>query len=130
MLAIRVDLDDHRPLEDQIVTALRNGLAQGLVLPGQELPSVRQLAGDLGVHWNTVARAYRRLADEDLLSVRPGRSVVAREQMKSNARMSHAALHDRFVDAVAAGLLGGLSHKDVVTAFRVALAGFAARKSL
>jgi GntR family transcriptional regulator len=127
-MTIRIDLDEDRPLEEQIVTALRTGLAQGLVGPGQELPSARQLAGDLGVHWNTVARAYRRLADEGLLSVRPGRSVVAREQVRTTARVSRTALRGRFTEAVAAGVLGGLSRKEILGAFREALAGFGQEK--
>lgn len=127
-MTIRIDVNDPRPLEEQIVTALRNSLAQGVVVPGQELPSVRQLAGDLGVHWNTVARAYRRLADEGLLSVRRGRSVLAREQVRSNTRLSRAALRDRLTEALAAGVLGGLSRQELTDAFREALAGFDIRK--
>jgi DNA-binding transcriptional regulator YhcF (GntR family) len=127
-MTIRIDLEDERPLEEQIVTALRNGLARGAIAPAQELPSVRQLAGDLGVHWNTVARAYRRLADEGLLSVRRGRSVVARETARSTARVSRTALRSRLTDVLAEAVLGGLSRKDVTEAFEEALAGFDERK--
>jgi len=45
------------------------------VAPGDVLPSVRRLAVDLGVHFNTVADAYRTLADEGWLDVAQGRSV-------------------------------------------------------
>ena len=90
---------------------------------------MRQLAGDLGVHWNTVARAYRRLADEGLLTVRRGRGAVTRDQPRTHARMGRAALRERFCDAVAAGLLGGLSRKDIAEAFKEALANFGDRRS-
>jgi DNA-binding transcriptional regulator YhcF (GntR family) len=127
-MTIRIDLDDARPLEDQIVTALRNGFARGAIAPGQELPSVRQLAGDLGVHWNTVARAYRRLADDGLLNVRRGRSVVAREPARSSARVSRTALRSRLTDLLAEAVLGGLSRKEVTGAFEEALAGLDERR--
>jgi GntR family transcriptional regulator len=127
-MTIRIDLEDGRPLEEQIVTAVRNGLARGDIARGQELPSVRQLAGDLGVHWNTVARAYRRLADEGLLNVRRGRSVVVREPARSTARVSRTALRSRLTDVLAEAVLGGLSRKDVTETFQEALAGFDERR--
>jgi GntR family transcriptional regulator len=124
---IRIDLNDPRPLEDQIADGLRQAIAQGGVAGGEDLPSVRQLAGDLGVHWNTVARAYRKLADEGLLTVRRGRGAVTRELPRTHARMSRAALRERFCDAVTAGVLGGLSHKDIAETFKEALASFGER---
>ena len=126
-MTIRIDLEDARPLEDQIAAALRQSLAQGGVAPGAELPSVRQLAADLGVHWNTVARAYRRLADEGLLSVRRGRGAVASERLRSYDKVTRAGLRDRFAEAMAAGVLGGLTRKDISEAFREALAAFGDR---
>ena len=124
---IRIDLNDNRPLEDQIAAGLRHAIAQGAVAAGEDLPSVRQLAGDLGVHWNTVARAYRRLADEGLLTVRRGRGAVTREQPRANARMTRTALRDRLAESVAAGLLGGLSRKDIADIFKETLANFGDR---
>lgn len=120
---IRIDLDSPKPLEEQITLALRQALAQGDLRPGEDLPSVRQLAGDLGVHWNTVARAYRRLSDEGLLTVRRGRGAVVRERPRS-ARLSRSMLRDRFTEVVAAGLLGGLTRDHIAATFQEALAGF------
>ena len=125
---IRIDLDSPKPLEEQIVAELRRAIAQGVVNTGDELPSARQLAGDLGVHWNTVARAYRRLADEGLIVVRHGRSAVVVAQRRTPVRVAKASLRERFTEAVAAGLVGGLSHDDIAHVFSEALAGFPERK--
>jgi GntR family transcriptional regulator len=125
---IRIDLDSPKPLEEQIIVGLRQAVAQGAVDPGDELPSVRQLAGDLGVHWNTVARAYRRLADEGLLLVRRGRSAVVGSPRRTTVRMTRASLRERFTEAVAAGLVGGMSRDDIAHLFSEALAGFPERK--
>jgi DNA-binding transcriptional regulator YhcF (GntR family) len=124
---IRIDVSGPKPLEEQIIQALRQALAQGGIAAGEELPSVRQLAGDLGVHWNTVARAYRRLADEGLLVVRRGRGAVVRDTPRTVTRMTKAGLRGRFAEVVAAGLLGGASKKDVAQAFEEALADFSER---
>jgi GntR family transcriptional regulator len=127
VLVIHIDLTSDRPLEEQIALALRQVVAQGTVEPGAELPSVRQLAGDLGVHWNTVARAYRRLAAEGLLIVRRGRGVVVKDTPRTSARLTKGGLREQFAQAVAVGLLGGLSRKDVIQAFEEALADFGGR---
>ena len=125
---IAIHLDSPTPLEEQIVLALRQELARGALRAGDELPSVRQLAGDLGVHWNTVARAYRRLAGEGLLAVRRGRGAVIRGALRTTVPASPSTLRERFAEAIAAGLLGGLSRRDIAQTFREALAGFGERK--
>lgn len=55
-------------------------LVGGKLAPGSELPSVRRLALDLGVHFNTVAEAYRTLADEGWLDLRHGRGATVIER--------------------------------------------------
>jgi DNA-binding transcriptional regulator YhcF (GntR family) len=125
---VRIDLADARPLEEQIATALRQAIAQGAVGADQNLPPVRQLAGDLGVHWNTVARAYRKLADEGLVTVRRGRGAVTRGQPRARTRLTRAALRARLAEAVAAGVLGGLSRQDIAAVFQEALASFGERR--
>lgn len=56
-------------------------LVEGALLPGAQLPSVRRAAMELGVHFNTVAEAYRVLAAEGWLDLRHGRGarVIDRE---------------------------------------------------
>lgn len=78
---IQIDLDSATPVNRQIVDQLRTRLVEGTVAPGDVLPSVRRLAVDLGVHFNTVADAYRTLADEGWLDVAQGRSVRVLERI-------------------------------------------------
>jgi DNA-binding transcriptional regulator YhcF (GntR family) len=70
---IRIDLDDATPVNRQIVEQLRTLMVEGAVAPGESLPSVRRLAIDLGVHFNTVADAYRVLAEEGWVEISHGR---------------------------------------------------------
>ncbi|OFW11221.1 MAG: hypothetical protein A3H96_25605 [Acidobacteria bacterium RIFCSPLOWO2_02_FULL_67_36] len=72
---IQIDLGSATPVNRQIVDQLRTRLVEGTLAPGAVLPSVRRLAVDLGVHFNTVADAYRTLANEGWLDVAQGRSV-------------------------------------------------------
>ena len=64
------------PAYEQIVSGLRAVLVAREFEPGSQLPTVRQLAVDLGVHHNTVAEAYRVLAAEGWLELRRGRGAV------------------------------------------------------
>ena len=70
---IRVDLGSTVPAGRQIVDAIRTHLVEGELAPGDALPSVRRLAMELGVHFNTVAQAYRQLAEEGWLDLKHGR---------------------------------------------------------
>jgi GntR family transcriptional regulator len=84
---LRIDLDSAVPAYAQIVAQLRALLVSGELRPGQRLPPVRQLAIDLGVHHNTVALAYRELAEEGWLDLRRGRGaqVLPRTEPKVSA---------------------------------------------
>lgn len=77
---VRIDLDSALPVNRQIVDQLRTLLVEGAVAPGNILPSVRRLAIDLGVHFNTVADAYRMLAEEGWLEISHGRGVRVRNR--------------------------------------------------
>ena len=77
---LQIDLDSTTPVNRQIVDQLRLRLVAGGIRPGDALPSVRRLAIDLGVHFNTVADAYRTLAEEGWLDVSQGRAVRVRER--------------------------------------------------
>jgi GntR family transcriptional regulator len=67
---IRIDLSSPVPAYQQIVDAVRALLVEGAVAPGAVLPPVRRMAMDLGIHFNTVAEAYRVLAAEGWLDLR------------------------------------------------------------
>jgi len=73
---LTVSLSSPIPLHDQIVAGLRDLIAAGALATGDELPPVRQLAADLGINLNTVARAYRELTDAGLLASVRGRGTV------------------------------------------------------
>ena len=71
--SIVVDFDSAVPLYRQIADGLRALIARGSLAAGDELPSVRALGGRLGVNLNTVAKAYRLLAEEAVVALDQGR---------------------------------------------------------
>jgi GntR family transcriptional regulator len=73
---LTVDANDKRPLYQQIVDGVKALIARGALREGATLPSVRQVAGDLGVNLNTIAVAYRQLQEEGFLAIRHGTGTV------------------------------------------------------
>jgi GntR family transcriptional regulator len=69
---IRVETSSGMPITRQIAAQIRAQCASGTLQPGQRLPSVRALAGELAVNQNTILRVYERLTGEGLLERRHG----------------------------------------------------------
>src|SRR6201995_4963023 len=61
-----------RGLTGWLADAIRTAIMDGRLRPGTPLPATRTLAGDLGVSRGVIVEAYQRLADEGLVSGRPG----------------------------------------------------------
>jgi DNA-binding transcriptional regulator YhcF (GntR family) len=73
-----LSLDETNPLPKymQIVEQARAFVAEGKLKPGMQLPSVRQLASDLGINVNTVLTAYHALETEEIILLRHGSRAV------------------------------------------------------
>ena len=69
---LEVDPKDPTPLYAQLERAIRVAVATGRMKPGDQLPTVRQLAVDLRINANTVARVYLALEREGLLATKRG----------------------------------------------------------
>ena len=65
--------DSGKPIYSQLVDQIQYAIATGLLEPGDRLPTVRELATELVVNANTVARAYRELEQAGTIETSPGR---------------------------------------------------------
>lgn len=102
-MTLRIDLRSSVPVYRQIVDGLRILLVNGELHPGDPLPPVRRLATDLCVHFNTVAEAYRTLAEEGWLEIarRSGARVIPREVPRSMDRETTETFRRRLRELVA-----------------------------
>ena len=73
---IQLDLASPTPKYQQIVEQIKALIVSGMLPPGAPLPSVRQLAGDLGINVNTVVASYRALDSEHLVLLRRGSRAI------------------------------------------------------
>ena len=111
-MLIRVDAGDQRSMYRQVADEIKALIAAGELREGEALPSVRQLAGDLGVNLNTIATAYRELQDEGLIAVKHGSGTVvtsrtAREREQQELRRPLRTALTQLV-------LAGLSLKEIL----------------
>jgi GntR family transcriptional regulator len=111
---LRIDLASNVPVYEQIADGLRAELVGGQFAAGDKLPTVRMLAIDLGVHHNTVAQAYRQLADEGWLDLRRHRGATVQTRRPQSGRVSPEKFPRALRELLAKTLAGGLSREAVI----------------
>jgi GntR family transcriptional regulator len=78
-LILQIDFRSGWPIYIQIVNQVQAQIAGGILKPGDQLPTVRALAEELRVNFNTVARAYRILDEARIISTQQGRGTYITE---------------------------------------------------
>ena len=104
-LTLKLDFRSGDPIYEQLVAQIKHMIATGTLRPGDQLPTVRQVAADLRVNFNTVARAYRILDEAGIISTQHGRGTYILEPPSPEAteKLRHgdlARLTDRYIRAV------------------------------
>lgn len=89
MPTFSVDSTSPTPIYAQLDRSIRAAIATGELLPGAQLPTVRQLAVDLAVNANTVARVYAQLERDGMLETRRGVGTFVRESPSPQAARAH-----------------------------------------
>ena len=110
---VHLDYRDARPIYTQIADNFRNQIRAGILVEGDKLPSVRELASDLAINPNTIQRAYRELeADGWIASVSGKGSFVCGAPRQENPEAE--ALWQE-LDAVTAKLMeAGISRQAIL----------------
>jgi GntR family transcriptional regulator len=70
---VQIDVESGVPIYMQLVDRIKQMVASGKLQSGQQLPTMRQLAADLRINYNTVGRAYAILDQEGVISTQQGR---------------------------------------------------------
>ena len=106
---MRIELNPRSgvPIYAQIVEQVKRQVASGELRPGEQLPTVRQLAVDLTVNPNTVARAYTELEREGVLATQQGRGTFV-AQPPDDIRLRELR-RDRLRSVISTALLEALS---------------------
>ena len=92
-LHLTIDADAGTAPFEQVRTQIAAAVAEGRLDAGTKLPTVRQLASDLGLAANTVARAYRELEADSVISTHGRRGTFVRSEVVDEAT-GHSAAAD------------------------------------
>jgi len=110
------------PVYEQIVRQIQDRVASGELKAGTALPTVRQLAGDLQLNRNTVARAYKQLEDRGVILTAGRKGTFVRDNASHEVERIKSSRAERSVRQLVVALLGaGLSRPEIETLFRDAL---------
>lgn len=110
------------PIYQQIVRQVKFAVAEGTLVPGQLVPSVRDLARQLAVNPNTIQRAYQQLqSDEVLESLRGRGQVVCQGAVKHCIAQRTGIIRDRLCQVVEEALRSGLDRRQLQGVFNVAI---------
>jgi GntR family transcriptional regulator len=111
LVAVFLQIDAHNGLAvyDQIVRQVKFAVADGALTAGELVPSVRELARELAINPNTVARAYRQLQDDGVIETVRGTGLAvadgARRQCQSErTKLIRARLRLVLEEAALSGL--------------------------
>jgi GntR family transcriptional regulator len=114
-LRFRLDLHSGVPVYRQIIDQVRGGMASGSLVAGDQLPTVRQLAVDLAINPNTVARAYRELELGGLLETHQGTGTfISAQKIKRGNVERERQLTQIVEDCVARAGAAGFTVEDLM----------------
>ena len=102
-----------RPIYLQIKEKIHHLVANGNLLSGQQVPSVREMALDLKVNPNTVQRAYRELEVEGILFTRRGQGTFVTEEINKISQLRKKIAEESALTYVQTAFSLGLKKEDI-----------------
>jgi len=113
-MIIHVQPDSPVPIYEQIVAQVTFAVAAGSLRPGDFIPSVRDLASELVINPNTVARAFVELERRGVVVARRGRGMAVAEEAVAHCRQERARLvRERIRAALRQAVFSGLLTEEI-----------------
>lgn len=117
-MEIAINTEDSTPLFAQLIEQIKKAVLNGDLSPGSGLPSIRQLANDLELNHNTVAKAYRLLERDSVIQTRGYRGTFIHPDAEKNCGVDlNAWAHDHLTAAVKALRDSGVTDSEIRIAF-------------
>lgn len=109
-----IDFSSHVPVYKQIVEKIMVKVAQGELKKGDFLPSVRKLAEDIGVNFNTVSRAYKELSTMGIIEIQRGEGYILKTE---NLKDFNKQVLSEVKQIIKKALNAGVSPEEIVKVF-------------
>jgi GntR family transcriptional regulator len=107
----------------QLVHQVKQALRLGLLGPGDQLPTAREVVAQLGINPNTVLKAYRDLEREGLVAPRPGQGTFVQQSLASPSLAGADRLRRALTGWVREARAAGLTREDMAALFDQAVRG-------
>jgi len=115
---IKIDSSSFIPFYEQIKQGIKSRISQGILKPGEPLPSIRELATMLIINPNTVARAYRDLEKEGFIYTRKGKGCFVSDDSYAMVKKERVAILNKIFDeAIGEAAKLKLDSKDIKKIF-------------
>jgi GntR family transcriptional regulator len=121
MIEFELDLRSGLPTYLQLVQQVRQALRLGLLVPGDQLPTAREVVEKLAINPNTVLKAYRELERDGLVAARPGTGTFVQRSLGEPAVAAQPKLQRDLARWLESARAAGLDLEDVEALFRAAV---------
>lgn len=84
---LKIDMRSRTPIYEQIIDSIKELVVKGVIIPGEKLPSVRDMAKDMTLNPNTVQKAYQELERQGIISTLRGKGTFISLDIKVNDKI-------------------------------------------
>lgn len=110
---IKLDMTSEKPIYVQLKEQIIEGIARKELKPGDDLPSVRALASDIGINLHTVNKVYQQLKQEDYIQIHRNRGVIIHPDGFPKANEAYRTkLKEALRPLIAEAICHGLDEED------------------
>jgi GntR family transcriptional regulator len=83
----KIDMRSRTPIYEQIIDSIKELVVKGVLIPGERLPSVRDMAKEMTLNPNTVQKAYQELERQGIISTLRGKGTFISEDIQANNKI-------------------------------------------
>ena len=84
---LKIDMRSRTPIYEQIIDSIKELVVKGVLIPGERLPSVRDMAKEMTLNPNTVQKAYQELERQGIISTLRGKGTFISEDIQANNKI-------------------------------------------
>jgi DNA-binding transcriptional regulator YhcF (GntR family) len=121
MIDFRLDVRSGVPTYLQLVQQVKQAVRLGLLQPGDQLPTVKEVVGMLAINPNTVLKAYRELDHEGLVEGRRGQGTFVSSTLPASVPADHSLLQAELMDWIDRARTAGFDEDGVAALFATAV---------
>ncbi len=111
-MLLQIDVNSEETLYTQLANQIRYGIAKGYLQPDDPLPSVRNLASELGINMHTVSKAYNKLKEEGIIIINRSKGVRISSKVLADRKTGYETiLEEKIRQLVSQSICNGIGEK-------------------